>query len=217
MKRTLLFLIGLALVLGVTVIASAEEVTQRWDFAVEVMPYIMAAESPVNGYGYGEYQLYGPGFAWGYIGFHTNWRNAAYANTPVSVTILGNNAAGDNSPVFARLQQGSRAGEGRYDRLDTWWLVMVRVNEVQKDYNAWAGKLGANGFQVENFEGFLEWEDPVPHNGEINVAAFVHVDGPDATATGQNPYPFNTKRWWQSADAGIYECYLTFVYAPSLD
>jgi hypothetical protein len=236
---------GIVLALGLGCIAMAappDSDSNSFYFTVKVNKYIeagMIAEAQMNPYP--NFAVDGPEFAghpYPYRFYH-----AAYANCPFTISITGDNPAGDGVPIFAKAEEGMNTG-GRYrttepkvyDRLSTMWELWVSINTYQNwNPSVWAGnryasEIGSTAVQVEDpvgspiefyknsaFESSLIYSFlEEPHNGDIQVQFRPHVDGPDADEEGDLGRITGGQRgpqdWWDSADYGIYEAYITVTY-----
>ncbi len=138
-----------------------------------------------------------------YYGANGSW-NLAYANCPFSVTLSGQNAAAQNVPRFAKLEEGAH-GSG-YDILNTVFQIGFWTNgEVQNDAFGHVWGFGASSFpKTANFA-------EAPHNGQVRMSMTAHVNshwqndkdaGIPIRETVINPAFTNI----QSADAGVYQC-----------
>jgi len=130
----------------------------------------------------------------------------AYANCPFRVDYAGNNAAGDNLPILARLETGPHSGG--YDRLQTRLEFHSVINGDWNGAVFGAGPTG-DGTGVPNT---WAWGrnyavNAVPHDGEVGLVLKCGASLPHASPEfGVN----NT--WDQSADAGPYTCYVVATY-----
>jgi len=129
----------------------------------------------------------------------------AYANCPFSVTISGDNAAGQGVPRFVRDEVGANANG--YDVLATLYQIHFTTNG-NRDlfYGTWLQ--GAHQFPYT--KSFPE----APHNGQIKMDMKAYVNS--TIASEQIPVrptiidPNMT--WQQSADAGVYECTMDVTF-----
>lgn len=213
-KKVLVTLVvGIALVFmlgSIVAAAPPESDSNTFYFTAKVNKYIEAGVIPETIMNpYPNFAVDGPEFAghpYPYYFYH-----AAYANCPFTISITGDNAAGDGVPIFAKAEAGKNTG-GRYnttqpvvyDRLSTKWELWVSVNTYQNWNPAvWAGnrygsEIGATAEQVQDPIGAsIEFYKNTafasslvhsfleePHNGDIQVQFRPHVDGPDADEEG---------------------------------
>jgi len=138
--------------------------------------------------------FYGP---WG------EW-DLAYANCPLTITVSGDNPAGQGKPRFARHEVGAHANG--FDVLSTAWQIGFLTNGV------WNNELGLNyGVRAGAFPKTATL-DEAPHNGQVHMKMSVKVNStsdPNEISTG---FPIRETvinpafTWDQSADAGVYTC-----------
>ena len=133
-----------------------------------------------------------------------------YANLPVTVTISGDNPAGDRVPRFAREElETDGTGKGRYDRLSTHIIITTHVNAFQPNepnYDSFVTTYDNNGVNPQT-PGSGTWTGnsftlPTPHDGEVWQEFTV-------TADRHGPIWGSDQRYFHSADAGVYELTLT--------
>jgi len=197
MKKLLVLSLALFLFIGVLFAQNTDNV--NFDLSMTVDEYIEAMPGPVEfdfgttshstSWGPSREQLYGATGEW----------DLAYVNCPFSVTISGDNAAGQGVPRFARQEVGPNAGG--YDILATIYQIHFTTNAIQDlFYGTWLQ--GAHQFPYT--KSYCE----TPHNGQVKMDMKAYVNSSIASeavpvrATLIDPNFTNE----QSADAGEYEC-----------
>lgn len=201
MKKLISFLaIMFAMVIFVQT-ASAQTPVQ-FNLSMTVDKYIETGESPVNlplgtttHVGNRE-QLNGDIGEW----------NLAYANCGFSVTISGNNLAGNGVPRFARAEEGT----GNFDVLPTLYDIRFTTNTVRKLFFGSAGPKGASHFtHTKDYS-------VAPHNGQVKMDMKVYVNSNLAVDEGvpvRRTIIDPDFTWDQSADAGLYQCTMMVTLA----
>lgn len=185
--------------------ANAQTDEVQFKLSMTVDKYIEAAPGPINW----DFGTTSHSTSWGpsresLDGTMGEW-NIAYANCPFSVTISGDNAAGQGVPRFARKEVGANANG--YDVLSTLYQIHFTTNGVRDlFYGTWLQ--GAHQFPYT--KSFSE----APHNGQIKMDMKAYVNSTIASeqvpvrATIIDP----NYTWQQSADAGVYECEMEVVF-----
>jgi len=199
-KKILVLLAALILVAGMS-FGQVHNQTQ-FNFSVVVDPYIEVLV-PIQNMTVSPYHVTGPTFQ-RMVGTYTGlsggtWPGGigdfTYANCPFSMTIAGDNLAGDGKPIYVREEvDGTGTGLNRFDKLDTNWEIRVHYNSgypigVYSNANNAPWTLTAN---------------EAPHNGWVGIDFMCNgnrVDGPDANIDRNQAYD-------QSPDRGIYTCFL---------
>ncbi|HKK54531.1 MAG TPA: hypothetical protein VJ926_03365 [Patescibacteria group bacterium] len=133
----------------------------------------------------------------------------AYANCPFSVTLNGDNPAGDGIPRFAREEVGTHANG--YDVLPTLYKIYVTTNGVV-EYIDGAGTMVQQAGYFPLGEDFVE----APHNGQVrmNISAFINTAlATDPGASVKKTIIDPNFTWDQSADAGVYEASIVATFS----
>jgi len=178
----------------------------KFNFSVVVDPYIEVLV-PVQDMAVSPYHVKGPAFA-GMVATYTglsggSWPGGigdlAYVNCPFSVTIEGDNPAGDGKPIYAREEvDGTGAGLNRYDRLNTQWQIRLHT-----DYRPQLDIVFAKAETAP----WTYTANEAPHNGWVGIDFMCYghrVDGPAAKIDRNQAYD-------QSPDAGVYTCFLVIT------
>ncbi|MBD3282127.1 MAG: hypothetical protein GF387_00770 [Candidatus Portnoybacteria bacterium] len=137
--------------------------------------------------------------------YTTKGLDIAYANCPFSVTIEGDNPAGDGIPRFAREETGPNSNG--YDQLRTLYNIKFLMNGQSNDFTDWFDYSGL--FPIS--KSYTE----APHNGQVHMQMTIDING----GTSHGTVPIRTTEinpaftWEDSADAGVYEAYLTVTFA----
>ncbi len=125
----------------------------------------------------------------------------AYANCPFSLTLAGQNPAGQGVPRFARAEVGPHAGG--FDVLNTFYQIHFITNGQEVNTNL-PDQWGTGASQFPLTKEFTE----APHNGQVymSLIPYINSDGHQDNwpqrKTLINPAFTNE----QSADAGDYTC-----------
>ncbi len=133
--------------------------------------------------------------------YESNGWDLAYANCPFSMTVSGNNLAGDGIPTFAREEQG--ANSNGFDRLPSYYKIFVITNENADEFTGWVDP-------SEKFPISKDYSE-APHNGQIRMNMTVQAN----TTITHSDIPLKATlidpryTWKDSADAGTYEASLT--------
>lgn len=176
----------------------------NFNLTMTVDKYIETTPSPIN-FNLGttlrynsmtsEEIFYGP---WG------EW-DLAYANCPFSVTLAGDNPAGQNKPRFARAEVGTQGTPG-FDILNTVYQIGFLTNgAVQSDDFGYQWGFGASSFpKTANIS-------EAPHNGQVKMRMTAHVNSSwhpskDAGIPIRQTLINSAFTNDQSADAGDYTC-----------
>ena len=137
---------------------------------------------------------------WGNTG---EW-DLAYANCPFSVTLSGNNPAGQGVPRFARAEVGAHGGG--FDVLNTVYRIGFMTNGVvENDAFGYVWGFGASSFpKTANFS-------EAPHNGQVKMSLKAAVNShwepsKDAGIPIRETVINSAFSNQQSADAGEYTC-----------
>ncbi|MGB8953394.1 MAG: hypothetical protein WCC06_12105 [Candidatus Aminicenantales bacterium] len=206
MKRFLIFLVAIAMIAGMSFAQGASQ-TRTLNLNVTVLPYVqlnLAYPATLDFGTISPLQLgpsSGEGFEARGAGFWEWFPEFAYANCPYSITLSGNNLAGDGVPVFARQE----VGETRYDR-----LVTALTFHFTSDYAGSMHAMQYNSTFIYPNPGTwnITLNRPVPHTGEVFMKPRVGVRFPAMTPD------FGVKNTWdQSPDAGLYEAQVTITIA----
>jgi hypothetical protein len=203
MKKSLIFVMALGLLFFVAQTTNAQNSDNvQFNLSMTVDKYIETAPGPIDwdfgttshatSYGPSREQLYGNLGEW----------DLAYANCPFSVTVEGDNDAGQGVPRFARAEVGPNANG--YDVLATMYQIHFTTNG-NRDlfYGTWLQ--GAHQFP------YTKSFNEAPHNGQVKMDMKAWVNSTIASeavpvrATIIDP----NYTWQQSADAGEYTCTMT--------
>lgn len=216
MKKLLVFVLAALLLIAFSGIAMAE-VLERFRFTCTVEKYIEVNPN------YGSSPIVisktipGSGSA-GEPGFsgssYTNMVDAVYANCPFRITYTGDNCAGDKYPILAKEENPT----GRCDRLQTFIRIRNKINEGETDEENRRMKF-LSGKPTGPGTPLAEWKlgptitfNNTPHDGEVRVEVHFNAALPHKTPDFDDP----DNEWWESADAGVYECTLTATYTALL-
>jgi hypothetical protein len=176
--------------------------TANFNLSMTVEKYIETAPSPLN-WNFGttthigkREQLNGNAGEW----------NLAYTNCPFSITISGNNMAGDGVPRFARVEEGT----GDFDILTTLYEINFTTNGSRSLFFGSDGPKGASHFP------YTKSYTEAPHNGQVKMDMKAYVNSHLAVDEG---IPIRltiidpTFTGIQSADAGDYTCTMVVTLA----
>jgi len=206
-KKFLVLLVAVGLV---TVGMSFGQQTQTFNLSatvqeyIEVNPAYKVVDKPM---------ITIPGFGIGVLS--TGWSNqtsyydAIYANCRFSFTLKGDNDAGDGQPILAREETHLNVGGlGTWDRLQTLLVFNYLTNPGERHHVIFTSNAeGAVAGDWSPRSGSVSFKS-APHNGEVALEVFLGAALPHLSPDFDNP---NT--WNQSADAGLYTCYVTATYA----
>jgi len=195
--------------IGFAQTVSAQGKSATFNLKMTVDKYIETTPTPINFY-YGTtghennaQSLDGGGVA------GIQW-NIAYANCPFSITLSGDNPAGQGVPRFARKETGTHGGA--FDILNTLYQIHVITNGAVTGING-DGNWGIAAKEFPFTESILE----APHNGQVALNMYPYVnyagnaarDGVPVRETLINSNFTNA----QSADAGDYTCTMIVTLA----
>lgn len=202
MKKVFLFLaIMFAVAIFVQVQAqNSDDVT--FNLSMTVDKYIETTPGPLNwDFGTTSHQVAYGGPMESLYGAMGEW-NLAYANCPFSITVEGDNDAGQGVPRFVRNEVGPTANG--YDVLPTLYQIHFTTNGVQDlFYGTWLQ--GAHQFPYT--KSFPE----APHNGQVKMDMKAYIN----SSIASEAVPIRKTlidpnfTWQQSADAGEYTCTMT--------
>ncbi|MFA5095475.1 MAG: hypothetical protein WC447_02340 [Candidatus Paceibacterota bacterium] len=203
MKTTFKILTVLAAILLVasTCFAQAPKSTTI-NLSLYLNEYIETMPGPVNvNLGTTTHQSYYGNEEWYYNTSPQSW-NIAYANCPFSVTVAGDNPAGQGKPRFARQEVGPHSNG--YDVIPTLYSIYFTTNGVSNlFYGTWLQ--GAHQFP------YTKQYAEAPHNGQVKMDLNIWANATIASEavpvrqTLINP----AYTWDKSADAGNYTCNMT--------
>ncbi len=203
MKRMFGFLTGLTAVLLLAGSTSFAQQSTTFNLSLTVNPYIQTMPGPVNvNLGSTRHNAgYGTNQEWFYDTAPQSW-DLAYANTPFTVTVSGNNPANQGIPRFARAETGNHSNG--FDTLPTLYAIHFTTNGVSDlFFGTWLQ--GANQFP------YTKQYQEAPHNGQIRMDLDVYANAniaSEAIPIRQTVIDPSYK-WDQSADAGVYQASLT--------
>lgn len=153
-----------------------------FNLSMQVAKYIETTPTPLDfNFGTATHNVYwgAPGNMDLYYPATGSW-DLAYANCGFSVTLSGDNPAGQHVPRFAKAEEGTH-GVG-WDVLNTVYQIGIWTNgEVQNDAFGHVWGFGASSFPKT--ASFTE----TPHNGQVRMTMLAHVNS----------------HWQNDKDAGI--------------
>jgi len=200
MKKVLSVLFALTLIAGLSLAQGASDNVQL-NLSLNLKPYIETMPGPVDvNLGSTVHQTYYGNEEW-YYNFSPQVWNLAYANCPFSVNIAGDNPAGEGKPRFARLETGPHATG--YDTIPTLYAIHFTTNGVSDlFFGTWLQ--GAHQFPYT--KNYTE----APHNGQVKMNLDIWANATIASeAVPVRQTLINPGfTWQQSADAGIYTCFM---------
>ena len=185
----------------------------QFNLSMEVAKYIETTPSPLSfNFGTATYNQYfgSPGNMDLYQSAENSW-DLAYANCGFSVTLSGDNPAGQGVPRFSRAEQGDYAIG--FDILNTVYQIGIWTNgEVQNDAFGKVWGIGASSFPITGT--FAE----TPHNGQVRMTMRASVNShwhpsKDAGIPIREAIINSNFTNQQSADAGTYTCTMLVTLA----
>ena len=207
MKRLMSFVaIMIVAVMFVQTVNAQNTGTANFNLSMTVDEYIETTPAPID-FNFGttfHNTLWSVGHEDLFYGSWGEW-DLAYANCRFSVTLAGDNPAGQGVPRFAREEVGAHAGGG-FDVLNTVYQIGFLTNGVvETDAFGYVWGLGASSFpKTANFT-------EAPHNGQVKMRMTAHVNSTyhpskDAGIPLRNTVINAGLTNDQSADAGVYNC-----------